>query len=88
MVGSRCTVGTGSFAAPEVYYNNPVMGILTVHAQRKIEKAEFYDLLGRMVLSVSSDTNSIEVDRLPTGIFMMVLNTGGSRVIKKIVVQN
>ena len=88
VVGSRCTVGTGSFAAPEVYYNNPVMGILTVHAQRKIEKAEFYDLLGRMVLSVSSDTNSIEVDRLPTGIFMMVLNTGGSRVIKKIVVQN
>ncbi|MCF6356843.1 MAG: T9SS type A sorting domain-containing protein, partial [Draconibacterium sp.] len=67
-------------------YPNPVSNVINIAATQTIDKVEIYDLLGKLVLK-TIHTNTIKVNHLPNGIYLLKIFADGKSITKKIVIQ-
>jgi hypothetical protein len=75
-------------ASPQIY-PNPTRGQLTIDAgQLTVEKVEIYDMQGKIIFNVQRSTvNSIDISRLPAGIYFVRLQTRNGMFVQKVVKQ-
>lgn len=68
-------------------YPNPVKDILTIEINSNIElkSLRLYDVLGRLVLSLESDYDQIDVSGLNNGIFFLYIYTNRGIITKKLI---
>ncbi|HEY6143118.1 MAG TPA: T9SS type A sorting domain-containing protein [Flavobacterium sp.] len=88
---TACTLGIAETTFETIsVYPNPTKGDL--HIDNSIlEKATVYDALGKLVKTTSfangSNNNSINLAGLPKGIYYIYLESYGSTIVKKIIVE-
>ena len=79
----------GSVAVSEIAWNgyavfpNPTKGIVRVKTDKRIHKLELFDLNGTLFLQTTR--NELDVSMLEPGVYFMVINLDGRRVIEKLV---
>ncbi|MBK9593678.1 MAG: T9SS type A sorting domain-containing protein [Crocinitomicaceae bacterium] len=64
-------------------YPNPTSGICNIQISEKIERVEFVDLNGRVLITTTS--NTADLSDLPTGIYFVKVYTENGVTTKKIV---
>jgi surface protein len=69
-------------------YPNPTKDKLTIASNNNtpIDTVEFYDILGKRVLTISRNFESIDVSKLALGTYFVKIKAGSSSVSKKLVV--
>ncbi len=68
-------------------YPNPAQDLLTITSASNTEKAVIvYDLTGKLVLD-KTITNTLDVSRLQTGIYLMNITEGDATVITKLIIK-
>jgi hypothetical protein len=65
-------------------YPNPVASILTVESSQSIDKLEIYNVLGKRV-GMISDSNSMDMSELNSGIYMLKIFSGNKVSSQKII---
>lgn len=88
-VGDTCALGTGDFDIVSASaYPNPTSNSWTISAKNSdISSIAVYDILGKNVLSVKSNSSEVKVDAssLKSGIYFATINTtNGSSTLKLI----
>jgi hypothetical protein len=87
-VGSICSSESKEVIAEKGYsFNNPASGFIKITSKNKIDKVELYHLSGSLVLT-SQNTESIDIQTLPSGTYTMLLYTGKESVAEKVIVKN
>lgn len=81
---------TGILTATDVYtylYPNPTNGIVTVSSAFRMDKIEVFALNGTMLLSVSTDAMSTDLDlsSLPAGTYIIRIHTNNGFATKRLV---
>ncbi len=66
-------------------YPNPVKDRLVIESQVPIEHLQVYSINGREVLRESVDIESVNVSKLPSGIYFMSIDTQEGTLIKKFI---
>ena len=66
-------------------YPNPVSDIFTIESKIPLTKVEIYSILGQKVKEINSGFNSIPMDELSIGIYVIKLETEVGFVIKKLI---
>ena len=64
-------------------YPNPVKNALNISSNKKIDKIEIYDALGRIVISENNPTNTINVEQLESGIYSIAILFEDDRIVKR-----
>ena len=64
-------------------YPNPVNNTLHISTDKKIDKIEIYDAVGRMVISEDNPTTTINVEQLESGIYSIAILFEDDRIIKR-----
>tara|TARA_B100000287_G_C19978830_1_gene521614 strand:- start:32 stop:514 length:483 start_codon:yes stop_codon:yes gene_type:complete len=64
-------------------YPNPVTNILNINTDKEISKIEIFDALGRIILSKSDNTNTIDVSELENGIYSIAIIFNSNKIIKR-----
>ncbi|MFT4902474.1 MAG: hypothetical protein ACI84S_000166 [Thalassomonas sp.] len=64
-------------------YPNPVNNTLHISTDKKIDKIEIYDAVGRMVISEDNPTTTINVEQLESGIYCIAILFEDDRIIKR-----
>jgi surface protein len=69
-------------------YPNPTKDKLTIASSNNIpiDTVEFYDILGKRILTISRNFESIDVSKLALGTYFVKIKAGSSSVSKKLVV--
>jgi len=67
-------------------FPNPVSNIVNINSIIPIENVEFYDVLGKKVLT-TKETAQIQIDHLTTGVYMLKVTTEQGLLVKKLIVQ-
>ena len=67
-------------------FPNPTDSEINIKSKVRIDRVELYDILGNFILGESKTTNSIEVNNLQTGLYLLNIYSGGSKTVKKIVI--
>ena len=71
--------------AKATLYPNPVKDVLYFSANRKVAKAEIYDLNGRLVKTAAVSNNSVNVSSLSKGVYFIILHTDKGVVKEKFI---
>ncbi len=80
------TLATNVFETNEVkLYPNPVDGKLFIQSAIDFSKVEVYSLLGEKLIEVSENTNTIDMQQLPTGIYFVKVYSENSSITKRII---
>jgi len=66
-------------------YPNPVSNILTIESKIPVSKIEIYSILGKKVKVINSDFNSISMENLANGIYIIRLQSKNGFVTKKLI---
>ena len=67
-------------------YPNPVTNILTIKSKNvEISKVEIYSILGEKIKEINSNFDSITIDKLPKGIYIIRIYSEKSSMIRKII---
>lgn len=66
-------------------YPNPAKDLLNVTYDKNIERAEIYDVYGRLVKTFTTVGNTINISDLSTGVYMINFTTEDGVCVKKIV---
>lgn len=69
------------------FYPNPVKDLLHFTASGNIEKAEVYDLSGKLVIAENSIANSIDLSKLQSGLYLVRVFENGAISNLKIIKQ-
>ena len=56
-------------------YPNPAVTVLSIEIQEQINTKEILDLCGRIVQTETNNTNFVDVQTLPAGMYMLRLTT-------------
>ena len=64
-------------------YPNPVNNTLHISFDKKIDKIEIFDNLGRIMLSENNPNSQINVEHLADGVYSIAIIYNGNRIIKK-----
>lgn len=64
-------------------FPNPVDNILNISSDKKIDRIEIYDALGRIIISENYPTTNIDVKQLESGIYSIAILFGDEKVIKR-----
>jgi beta-glucanase (GH16 family) len=83
-VGNSCLLGVETNDAADFYFQNPVSDNLKITSKSEIDSIEIYNLLGNLVLRKNFE-NNIDVSNLPKGIYLLNINSGNKKSIKKII---
>jgi len=66
-------------------YPNPVVDLLIIESEEKIEKIEIFNLLGETIIVADNNANQVFLNNLNTGIYTVKITfTKGSYAVKKI----
>jgi beta-glucanase (GH16 family) len=88
VVGNICSSESKDIVIDKGYsFNNPASGFIKITSKSKIDKVELYHLSGSLVLT-SQNTESIDIQALPSGTYTMLLYTGKESVTEKVIVEN
>lgn len=88
VVGSSCALQLDTFSElNQIQFPNPVSDVINITSIINLDKVELYNLLGNLVLKTETNTNSIDVSNLPSGIYLISVYSGNERVVKKISIQ-
>ena len=74
-----------SLAQSLSFYPNPVHDFLTIESNIPLTKVEIYSILGNKVKDINSNFNSIPMDALSTGIYIVRIQSKNGYVIKKLI---
>lgn len=67
-------------------YPNPTNGIVNINSTAKIDKIEVYSILGNSV-AVFKNTNTLNLNNIKTGIYILKISSEGKSINKKIVIK-
>ena len=67
------------------YYPNPVHDVLTINSKILLTKVELYSILGKKVKEISSEFESIKVNDLSHGIYLVKIETELGIVFKRLI---
>lgn len=88
VVGSSCALQLDTFSElNQISFPNPVTDVINITSNINLDKVELYNLLGNLVLKTETNTNSIDVTNLSSGIYLISVYSGNERVVKKIIIQ-
>ena len=65
-------------------YPNPATEYITISASKTIDKIEVYDMLGKLAIR-GNNTNTIHINHLQNGVYLMKIYSGDTSITKKIV---
>lgn len=87
LVGSNCPLGVESVPdLVEFNFPNPSNTSLNISSKVAIDKVEIFSLVGNMVLSVSRNTNKVDISQLQKGVYILNVYSGSSRTTKKLII--
>ncbi len=69
-----------------IVYPNPASDFINIKTNLFIQKVELYDFLGKQVLK-RTNTNSINFNRLPKGVYLLYMYSINKKYHKKIVIK-
>ncbi len=88
VVGSSCALGESTFSEIDQFsISNPTSDYITLSSSKAIDKIEIFNLLGKLVLTTSTNTNKIDVRDLASGLYLVAIYAGTERTIKKVLKQ-
>ncbi|WP_188362377.1 family 16 glycosylhydrolase [Flavobacterium orientale] len=87
VVGDNCSLTVNAFELDKFSFQNPVTDFINIHTTVAIDKVEIYTLLGKLVLSSSTPTESIAVKNLAKGVYLLAVYQGDKKSIKKMIVK-
>lgn len=88
VVGSNCSLSTATINETEYFsFVNPVEDFIIINSKNKIDKLQIYDMLGNLILETILDTKKIDVRNLSKGIYLLAINSGNNRSVKKMIVK-
>ena len=64
-------------------YPNPVNNTLNVSSDKKINKIEIYDALGRVIYAESNPSSTINVEHLEAGLYSIAIIFNDNRIVKQ-----
>lgn len=72
------------------YYPNPVKNILTIELDDEMTKGaviQLFDLSGKVIINkiVNGQTQNLNLENLPSGIYIFTLTTAGNKIIRRII---
>jgi hypothetical protein len=78
---------TGFVKEAIVVYPNPAKTLLTVqnNLQTPFEKIVITDLMGKIVLTQTANTNQVNVEPLASGMYILTAFSGGEQWVSKFV---
>ena len=88
VVGSACSMGVATFSElNQISFSNPVTDFIDITSNVILDKVEIYNPLGSLVLKSETNTNTIDVTNLSSGIYLITFYSGNERVVKKVIIQ-
>ncbi|MDP2160668.1 MAG: family 16 glycosylhydrolase [Flavobacterium sp.] len=87
VVGDNCVLTADSFELDQFSFQNPVIDFINIYSTVAIDKVEIYTLLGKLVLSSSTPTESIAVKNLAKGMYLLAVYQGDKKSVKKMIVK-
>lgn len=88
VVGSNCSLSTATINETEDFsFVNPVEDFIIIDSKNKIDKLQIYGMLGNLIMETILDTKKIDVRNLSKGIYLLAINYGNHRIIKKMIVK-
>ena len=88
VVGSACSMGVATFSElNQISFSNPVTDFIDITSNVILDKVEIYNPLGNLVLKSETNTNTIDVTNLSSGIYLITFYSGNERVVKKVIIQ-
>lgn len=85
---STTTLGVNSINKAAITANvspNPVKNTLNINTNETLQKVEVYNMLGKTVLSSNSDSKSIDVSSLNSGVYLINITTENGVSTKKFI---
>ncbi len=67
-------------------FPNPANTVINIASQAAIDRVELYDIYGKLVLHKTQNTDTINIDNLNSGIYMLGIYSGVNRIYKKVFV--
>ena len=67
-------------------YPNPANEIINIKTQNNIDLVEVYDVFGKLIISQSEQVNTINVENLDSGLYLLNIYAEGIKTIKKVIV--
>lgn len=88
VVGNNCALNViANNELDNLTFINPVEEYLSISSQSTVDKVEIYDLLGKLVVSTSINTNNVDVRNLNKGFYLMTVYSSDKKSVKKIIVK-
>lgn len=88
VVGNNCALNvTSNNELETLSFINPVEDFLSITSESTIDKVEIYDLVGKLVVATSTNTNYVDVRNLNKGFYLVAVYSGDKKSIKKIIVK-
>jgi len=67
-------------------FPNPASTEINIQTNFNIDYVEVYDIFGKFVLKESKTVNSIKIDNLHSGLYLLNIYSEGARIVKKVIV--
>ena len=68
-------------------YPNPAINVVNLESSKAIDQVDVFDLSGQLLLSVTEETNLLDISAIKTGIYILKVYTRGIIINRKLVVQ-
>lgn len=82
------SVSTDQYTSNEItVYPNPAKDEINILNADEFNIIKFYDITGREVKSIKNFNTRINISDLPSGLYVMELNSNTNRILKKIIVE-
>lgn len=67
-------------------YPNPTDNLINIKSKRNIDSVELYDIFGKLILLQSEQFESINVENLNSGLYLIKIYSEGTKTVKKVVI--
>ena len=67
-------------------YPNPTKEKIYITAKEAISSLVLYDVLGKQILRKENDTNSLDLNKLNSGIYFLEINSNNKKLVKKVII--
>ena len=68
-------------------YPNPTSDVINISSNLSITSLELFNILGKKVMQSESVTNRLVVSELPSGIYLLNINTEKGNLTKKVIIE-
>lgn len=67
-------------------FPNPIKSVINISSKFPVDRVELYDVYGKLLLNIKENTNTINVDNLNSGIYLLGIYSDSKKIIKKVVI--